>query len=430
MVTIVRGTRDTASTPTVVGTTNPSTNPYVPPTSTTTPTTSTGPIIQPNPRPTNDVIVDSGGNIVINPNPTPPPTDIGLVDLPIVLPDAVLALELNLGSSVAGGITPPGQRCYGGPNNRIRMLGGSRLNSDPNSIWFRFKGTYDTSGRIDWVLIPPTGVESSIVVVESTGQEIYFPVTAAGLYKLVATIRDNNGKTLSSYTQFAVGTDPTNFPEFDSKWTGSTEVVVTPDPGTGTGGNTGGGTGGGGTGTTPDTGTTPVIVQPTTPVALGTPRNYSSVAQGVKLAASCNAVATQITVDSVSGLPTAAPYTLLLDYGTPQEEIVTVTAFSGTALTIKRAEDGTGATAHSAGAEVRHGLTARDLREPQLHINAGAGVHGVAGNVVGTTDAQTLTGKTIDGQLNILKNIPASALSGTIASTDSTQVFTNKVIDG
>lgn len=142
------------------------------------------------------------------------------------------------------------------------------------------------------------------------------------------------------------------------------------------------------------------------------PRRYhSSTAVRTVLSGGISNSDTIITVDSVSGFPGTKPYTLILDFDTVNEEIVTVTGGSGTTLNVTRGEDGTGAVSHLAGAVVVHGLTARDVDEPNAHINVGSGVHGVAGDVVGTTDAQTLTNKTIDGGDNTLSNIPQSAVT-------------------
>jgi hypothetical protein len=124
-------------------------------------------------------------------------------------------------------------------------------------------------------------------------------------------------------------------------------------------------------------------------------RYYSSTAIDTTLTGSINGSATSITVASVSGFPASYPYTLALDYDTASEELVNVTAAAGTTLTIVRGQDGTSGTAHDAGAPVKHVASARDYREPQEHIAASSAIHGVTGSVVGTTDTQTLSNKTL-----------------------------------
>ncbi len=101
----------------------------------------------------------------------------------------------------------------------------------------------------------------------------------------------------------------------------------------------------------------------------------------------------QILVDTTAGLP-AVPFTLAIDYGQANEELVTVTGIVGTNLSVSRGQDGTAAASHTAGAVVRHVTSARDFREPQDHLGRNNGVHGVFGNVVGTSDSQSLDLKT------------------------------------
>lgn len=98
-------------------------------------------------------------------------------------------------------------------------------------------------------------------------------------------------------------------------------------------------------------------------------RYYSSTAARTTLSSGINSTATSITVGSVSGFPGSFPYTLILDQDTVSEEVVNVTAASGTTLTVTRGQDGTTGVSHSSGADVNHGVSARDFDEPNAHVN-------------------------------------------------------------
>lgn len=126
-------------------------------------------------------------------------------------------------------------------------------------------------------------------------------------------------------------------------------------------------------------------------------RYYSSTAVQTSLSNPITPAATSMTVGDVTGFPVSYPYTLILELGTDSEEIVEVTAAAGTTLTVTRGVDSTTPLAHSIGATVVHGVSARDHREAQEHIAATAAVHGLqaGSDVVGTADAQTLVNKTL-----------------------------------
>jgi len=165
-----------------------------------------------------------------------------------------------------------------------------------------------------------------------------------------------------------------------------------------------------------------------------TTRKYSSRSQQTTLSAALTSSGTSATVVSgtslLGGVTISAGeiFTVVIDPDTALEEIVDVSAVSTNTLTIVRGRDGSTGVAHSAGAAVRHMAIGRDYREANLHIEAsssyndGTGthtVHGVTGSVVGTTDTQTLTNKTIDTASN--------TITGAVTLT-GTQTLTNKTL--
>jgi hypothetical protein len=161
-------------------------------------------------------------------------------------------------------------------------------------------------------------------------------------------------------------------------------------------------------------------------------RHYSSAAADTTLSSTITSGATSITVGSITGHPVQFPYTLILDPETPTEEVIEVTAGTGTNLTVTRGVDGTTGLAHTAGAVVRHGVSARDYDEPNAHVNASTGVHGVTGSVVGTSDTQTLTSKTIDLTDNTvvgtLAEFSAAVSDADLVGVATTQTLTNKTL--
>lgn len=187
-----------------------------------------------------------------------------------------------------------------------------------------------------------------------------------------------------------------------------------------------------------------------------TARNYSSTAEGKTLSTGINSTITTIVLNTISTLPSAYPYTLVIDADGPSEEIVTAVELAGgTSLTVVRGQDNTTAIAHDPGAIVKHMITPRDLREAQSHIEASGSyeiknngqdpaittaniiksVHGIAageGNVVGTAKSQTLTSKTISLANNTVTGTTAefnTALTdGNFATLAGTETLINKTL--
>jgi hypothetical protein len=156
-----------------------------------------------------------------------------------------------------------------------------------------------------------------------------------------------------------------------------------------------------------------------------TTRKYSSRSQQSTLSSALTSSGTSAVVVSgtslVGGVTISAgeTFTVVIDPDTAIEEIVDVTAVSTNTLTIIRGVDGSSGQAHSAGAVVRHMAIGRDYRESNTHVEATSGIHGITGALVGTTDTQTLTNKTINAASNTISGITSAMITdGTIVNAD------------
>ena len=130
-------------------------------------------------------------------------------------------------------------------------------------------------------------------------------------------------------------------------------------------------------------------------------RYYSSSAKKTILQSPVSAGDVNLIVLAVTDYPANFPFTLILDRDTLDEEVVQASAATATTFTVTRGVDGTSAVSHAAGATVEHGTSARDFREADQHRSSSENVHGIGlgSAVVGTTDAQTLSNKTLGNAL-------------------------------
>ena len=152
-------------------------------------------------------------------------------------------------------------------------------------------------------------------------------------------------------------------------------------------------------------------------------RNYSSIVEPKTLNGNVTSIATQITLNNVTGLP-SAPYVLVLNPDTASEEVVLVDAdqsgVTSPTLKVTRAIE-TGATAktHTSGDTVKHMIVGSDLQLVHSHLDNTTTAHGATGAVVGTTNTQTLTNKTLTSP-----TITAPTVTGTTVLPSTTSIGT------
>ena len=156
-------------------------------------------------------------------------------------------------------------------------------------------------------------------------------------------------------------------------------------------------------------------------------RKFSSVSLETEVVGSLTTSATSITVVSATNLlgginpadiSASNDFIIVLDPETSSEEIVKVTAVASNTLTVTRGHDGSTAKTHTSGAKVRHMAIGEDLRNSATHIDATA-AHGATGAVVGTTNTQTLTNKTISASSNTITDIANANVASAAAIADT-----------
>ena len=163
-------------------------------------------------------------------------------------------------------------------------------------------------------------------------------------------------------------------------------------------------------------------------------RKYSTTSVATTLAAGIASGNTSITVPTGAGsllmggvslaVGNVDQFLVALDVDTNNEEIVAVTAISGDTLTIVRAQAGTSAIAHTAGASVKHVFTGDDATFYTTSI----------ANSVTLTGTQTLTNKTLTTPVitSISNSGTVTIPSGTdtLVGRATTDTLTNKTLTG
>lgn len=170
-----------------------------------------------------------------------------------------------------------------------------------------------------------------------------------------------------------------------------------------------------------------------------TGQQYATNVPQAQLSVGIGTSTTAFAVNSLTSWPTP-PFTAVLDIGQANQEPIDVISVSGNSITnCTRNIDGTTAFTHAANATLTHADIGRDFREPRAHIDAagptdtqGHNVHGLStGAVVGTSESQTLTNKTISaGTFSGNQAMGSGAWSGSGSLSQNTITSTTQTFNG
>jgi hypothetical protein len=140
-------------------------------------------------------------------------------------------------------------------------------------------------------------------------------------------------------------------------------------------------------------------------------------------------------VADATGWPTGAvgPFVVTIDADEATEERVLCDSRTGTTITVNalgRGWEGTTEQPHAATASARHTFSATEADEANRVV---VEVDAVSGDLVGTTGAQTLSGKTIDLTDNdvvaTLAELSAAVTDDDVVGVAATQTLTGKTVD-
>lgn len=160
-----------------------------------------------------------------------------------------------------------------------------------------------------------------------------------------------------------------------------------------------------------------------------TRRYFANNAPTQQISPGVNSAVTTVTAPSYVGWPSQYPFFATLDIGTASCEIVSVTNITGNNATVVRGQGGTAAVTHPAGATFDATFVAQDADEANAHTSASAGVHGLAGNVVGHSDVQSLSNKTLISPA-ITGTVANSATNNLTGAGTSLAVTNNETVGG